>query len=80
MPRSGTTLVEQILAAHPHVHAAGEHRALVDLLTKVRGLDGSLFPHWGRTFNEADCKSVAEAYLSALPTGPGTQIRTTTSA
>ncbi len=24
MPRSGTTLVEQILAAHPEVHAGGE--------------------------------------------------------
>ena len=28
MPRSGTTLLEQILAAHPAVHAAGERAAL----------------------------------------------------
>ncbi len=28
MPRSGTTLVEQILAAHPEVHAAGELQEL----------------------------------------------------
>ena len=26
MPRSGTTLIEQILASHPHVHGAGELR------------------------------------------------------
>jgi tetratricopeptide (TPR) repeat protein len=28
MPRSGTSLVEQILASHPHVHGAGEVHAL----------------------------------------------------
>ncbi len=28
MPRSGTSLVEQILASHPHVHGAGETHAL----------------------------------------------------
>lgn len=32
MPRSGTTLVEQILASHPQVHGAGELRALQDLV------------------------------------------------
>jgi tetratricopeptide (TPR) repeat protein len=31
MPRSGTTLVEQILAAHPAVHAGGELEALAGL-------------------------------------------------
>ncbi|HTH17333.1 MAG TPA: sulfotransferase [Magnetospirillum sp.] len=32
MPRSGTTLVEQILASHPQVHGAGELRALQALV------------------------------------------------
>jgi FkbM family methyltransferase len=31
MPRSGTTLVEQILAAHPQVHGAGELRDVMQL-------------------------------------------------
>ena len=31
MPRSGTTLVEQILASHPMVHGAGELRRLQTL-------------------------------------------------
>ncbi len=35
LPRSGTTLIEQILAAHPEVHGAGE-------LTDVRGVFQSL--------------------------------------
>ena len=32
MPRSGTTLVEQILASHPQVHGAGELRAVQALV------------------------------------------------
>lgn len=34
LPRSGTTLVEQILAAHPSVHAAGELSDLRDVVLK----------------------------------------------
>ena len=39
MPRSGTTLVEQILASHPKVHRAGElnylHRVVTSRFTKI---------------------------------------------
>ncbi len=35
MPRSGTTLVEQILASHAAVHGAGERSALADLFVRV---------------------------------------------
>lgn len=35
MPRSGTTLVEQILASHHHVHGAGELRALQSLVDGI---------------------------------------------
>jgi tetratricopeptide (TPR) repeat protein len=46
MPRSGSTLVEQILAAHPEVACAGESFALHDAL-KAHGPDpdGRVFPH-----------------------------------
>jgi len=39
MPRSGTTLVEQILAAHPNVHGAGELEDLPRLAGRVAGPD-----------------------------------------
>lgn len=39
MPRSGTTLVEQILASHPSVHGAGELRDMA-LIAKQTGMDG----------------------------------------
>ena len=46
MPRSGTTLVEQILASHPHVTGAGELKDLNDTVNSVRTKDGAqtLFP------------------------------------
>jgi tetratricopeptide (TPR) repeat protein len=37
MPRSGSTLTEQILVSHPDVHAAGE---VLDFMLAVKGLDG----------------------------------------
>jgi len=36
MPRSGTTLVEQLLAAHPDVHAAGELTAFENAFAEFR--------------------------------------------
>jgi Flp pilus assembly protein TadD len=41
MPRSGTTLVEQILAAHPDVHGAGERAALARTFARLGGGDGA---------------------------------------
>ncbi len=35
MPRSGTTLVEQILSSHPDVHGAGELRLFLDMVTAL---------------------------------------------
>ncbi len=41
MPRSGTTLCEQILAAHGQVHGAGERTALGQAFTTLGGLGDS---------------------------------------
>ena len=40
MPRSGTTLVEQILASHPDVHGAGELETFSEVVGSVYGPDG----------------------------------------
>jgi tetratricopeptide (TPR) repeat protein len=37
MPRSGTTLVEQILASHPQVHGAGEQRDIFEIAGRLEG-------------------------------------------
>jgi tetratricopeptide (TPR) repeat protein len=55
MPRSGTTLVEQILASHPEVHGAGELRVLPDLAGDFpRSLQAWLTP--------ADLSGLGRAY------------------
>jgi tetratricopeptide (TPR) repeat protein len=45
MPRSGTTLIEQIVASHPMVHGAGELQTLNDVVLTVRGPDGNTIPY-----------------------------------
>jgi len=61
MPRTGTTLVEQILAAHPQVHGAGEREA-VHLLTTRLGPDVSRLA----ALDADTLTAEAEAYLAAL--------------
>jgi tetratricopeptide (TPR) repeat protein len=45
MPRSGTTLIEQIIASHPMVHGAGELKTLNDVILSVHGPDGTTLPY-----------------------------------
>lgn len=56
MPRSGTTLVEQILASHPEVHTAGELTLLWDCISGM-----------GENFGLSELKELRSAYLKALP-------------
>jgi tetratricopeptide (TPR) repeat protein len=44
MPRSGTTLVEQIIASHPMVHGAGELQTLDEVLRSFPGPFGNTIP------------------------------------
>ncbi len=44
LPRSGTSLTEQMLAAHPLVHACGERTHLEDLATKLGAALGVPWP------------------------------------
>jgi len=46
MPRSGTTLVEQILASHPEVNAGGERQELMRLTERATERAGCDFPTW----------------------------------
>ncbi len=68
MPRSGTTLVEQVLAAHPRVHAAGE---LLDINMLAGGLKQRLrsssdYPECVREIDAAQSRQLALEYLSGL--------------
>lgn len=67
MPRSGTTLVEQIISAHPAVHGAGEIPVLETWLASSRGQGGAAYPDWARTMTDADCANIGRIYLDGLP-------------
>ena len=68
MPRSGTTLVEQIIASHPQVFGAGELR---HIRAMVAGLPAGLqtdtaYPECVTMLDERLARSLAEDYLKKL--------------
>jgi hypothetical protein len=66
MPRSGTTLTEQIIASHPDVHGAGE---LPDLMTiaqrDVAGM-GAVFPNNIPALDQAGLGAWGADYVAGL--------------
>jgi tetratricopeptide (TPR) repeat protein len=68
MPRSGTTLVEQILASHPAVHGAGELRDLDLLVGHMRGAGGNAFryPEDTPALKSEQLRELGEAYVDGL--------------
>ncbi|MDD2685092.1 MAG: sulfotransferase [Gallionella sp.] len=64
MPRSGTTLTEQILASHPDVHGAGE---LTDLFSITqRNLAGVVYPGSLRLLESTTMGQWSSEYLAAI--------------
>ena len=63
LPRSGTTLVEQILASHTQVEGAGELPDLPMVLTAESRRRGKMFPGWMNEMNSADWQRLGEGYL-----------------
>lgn len=68
MPRSGTTLVEQILASHPRVTGAGELKELSETVNSVRTKDGTQapYPEFVPVANPAELTRIGEAYVAKL--------------
>lgn len=63
MPRSGTTLVEQILASHPEVEGANELKALPDLIGREKRQGRGAFPLWVPGASADDWRRLGQAYL-----------------
>ena len=64
MPRSGTTLVEQILASHPRVQGGGELRDLrLSLFTTLPHFKLENFPGAATQLTEEDIQSLAADYM-----------------
>ena len=66
MPRSGSTLAEQILAAHPSVTAGGETGWLTGVLQAESVRRDAAFPTWVRDAGPDDWTRLGEEYLARV--------------
>ncbi|HYB08097.1 MAG TPA: sulfotransferase [Alphaproteobacteria bacterium] len=82
MPRSGTTLVEQILASHPGVHGGGELSAAdqwitgLDLLPTIREARME-YPKSTRILDRSAAERLAGRYLDEIGREAGAALRIT---
>jgi tetratricopeptide (TPR) repeat protein len=67
MPRSGTSLLEQILSTYPGVHGAGELSDVSDVVTAAMH-EGrfALFPEAVRDLSDADIRKMGEQYIERI--------------
>ncbi|HEU4669424.1 MAG TPA: sulfotransferase [Dyella sp.] len=63
LPRSGSTLAEQILASHPQVEGSGELPDLPQVLAEESRRRGQPFPRWVPQMQPADWQRLGERYL-----------------
>ena len=81
MPRSGSTLIEQILASHPDVHGAGELAAsnvMIEGLARLpKAAAAKTYPEAAALLGREDAQALAERYLEALGRGVGEARRVT---
>jgi tetratricopeptide (TPR) repeat protein len=68
MPRSGTTLVEQILASHPMVFGAGELKTLAGVVTNVLDPAGNQlsYPEFVPALDTTALRSIGAQYIAEL--------------
>jgi tetratricopeptide (TPR) repeat protein len=68
MPRSGSTLVEQILSSHPEIFGAGEIKEFSRRLTGLRSRFPALpkYPQIATKINKEQYKIVTDGYLAKL--------------
>lgn len=68
MPRSGTTLVEQIISSHPRVAGAGEVRDMNETIQSVRDAKGNQapYPEFMPVLDAAGLQKIAGTYFNKL--------------
>jgi len=77
MPRSGSTLVEQVLARHPDVGACGEHPEIREIVRELPGIigTGKSMPECAVRLAPESCRSLGRRYLDSLPGGTLGRVR-----
>jgi tetratricopeptide (TPR) repeat protein len=64
MPRSGTSLTEQILASHSQVAGAGELSYAYDMVHRIRKMTGEVFPGNMQRLSAEQLRELGEYYMS----------------
>ena len=77
LPRSGTTLIEQIIASHPSVFGAGELRDMANLAQRLSGPGGAVFPEVVATLSSDTLRQLGCSYLRAVRRRAPDALRTT---
>jgi len=71
MPRSGTSLVEQVLASHGRVFGAGEVKDFVATVTSVSERTASVYPEFLTKLSDDDLREFGKAYVERLTKSGG---------
>ncbi|MBV8698398.1 MAG: tetratricopeptide repeat protein, partial [Bradyrhizobium sp.] len=66
MPRSGTSLVEQILASHPRVFGAGELNEFAVATEAIARRNASTFPEMLRKISNDDLHELGKTYVESV--------------
>lgn len=79
MPRSGSTLVEQIISSHPDIYGAGEVKYLSRAIGLLRDRFPTLpkYPQMMDTITPGQLEIVANGYVKAISAGAGDARRIT---
>ena len=64
LPRSGSTLVEQVLAAHPQVEGASELSDMQDVIAQETARQRAPFEEWSKRATPADWERLGREYLA----------------
>ncbi|MDZ7839923.1 MAG: sulfotransferase [Gammaproteobacteria bacterium] len=77
MPRSGSTLVEQILSRHPDVSGMGEHPEMREIMRELPGLidDGRPAPECCSAVSAELSRTLARRYLASIAEPGETAVR-----
>ena len=75
MPRSGSTLIEQILASHPQIHGAGELADLEIAANTVLSAGDRQFPECIPALDGVTLRRIGQSYLGRLPALANDKVR-----
>lgn len=75
MPRSGTSLIEQILASHSHVHGAGELKAIQRLMSVCEQKSNARYPAIVQRLADDTYTNLGKAYLQEIHARGGDALR-----